>query len=97
MTLEEELRLIWAKYEPQRMLEKHAVEIHQNAARELRELNERRAKENLLPVGEWRDSNSAQMAAMQAGQFYQPSAAKTWRDKLESELLATVKRYLNPT
>lgn len=91
-TLARELRAIWSKYAPQRSAELDAKATRERAASELRALNESRVSMGLPTVGEYTGQQSA--GAVQWGQTY--PAQKTWRSELDAELLAAVKRYLEP-
>lgn len=89
MTLEEELRAIWDKYEPQREAERRASETQAEAWRDLCALNDKRKVLGLQPVSEYRDRDSifGQMSAI----VHSPPP-KTWRNELDEELLSAVRR-----
>jgi hypothetical protein len=90
MTLEEELRAIWNKYGHQRVLERDAGRMRQEAERDLVELNVKRGRLGLPHVSVERDPQS--LSASQAISWAPPP--RTWRDELDSEILTAVKHFL---
>lgn len=91
MTLEEELRAIWSKYEPQRDAERRALETQAKAWKDLCELNEKRKTLGLQPVSEYRDRDGMFGGMLQSAIVYSPPP-KTWRDELNEELLSAIRR-----
>lgn len=88
--LEAALRAIWESYASQRNAETAAHETATKALRDLLALNKERALLGLSPVGEFRDPQGVNL---QAQAFYIPPP-KTWRDEMDSRLLAVVKQWL---
>jgi hypothetical protein len=90
VTLEEELRGIWAKYAPQLAAEREAQQVQATAERELAALNLKRAQQGLELVGAYRQGLLAQMGVNQ----WQGPPAKTWRDERDGELLSAIRKHL---
>jgi hypothetical protein len=89
MSLEEELRAIWNRYGPQRMFERDAGRLRQEAERDLVELNAKRGRLGLPHVSEQR--GDPQLCVSQAVSWQAPP--RMWRDELDSELLTAVKHF----
>jgi len=87
--LASDLRAAWDRYEPQRKAELELAKLHQEANRELNELNVKRGRLGLAHVSEYQPSQGFTQAAV----FSAP--APSWRSDLDAELLSIVKRYLS--
>lgn len=89
MSLEDDLRTIWQKYEPQREAERNAAETARTAARELAELNAKRLRAGLPSVCEYSDRGMQGIGQMQA--VWAP-VPRTWRDDLRDDVMAAVRK-----
>lgn len=96
MTLEEDLQIIWNRYEPQRDAECNAMLRDQQAREELVEFNKRRAQLGLNPVTEYQHREPSNLMAHGYSVSVGP-APKTWRDDLDAEILVAVKKHFNQT
>jgi hypothetical protein len=85
-----ELHVIWIKYEPQRKADDDAARTRAEAQQELHKLNMKRIKLGLETVSEYRETSLTQGSNV----MWSTSGTKTWRDEMDAELLATVKRFL---
>lgn len=92
-----ELRSIWARYEPQRAEAERLRIIRTNAAQELEDLNERRRQAGLPEVDVPRASDQQAAMYQQAAMMqnaYRSEPVLTWKEQMDEELLAAVKRFL---
>lgn len=92
MTMESELKAIWTKYEPQRASERHASLKRSEAEKDLAELNGRRLAAGFAMVGEQLMGYAGQLQAMHHGQAGYYAPPRTWRDDMEGELMAVIRR-----
>jgi hypothetical protein len=90
MSLEQELKPIWDKYETQRAAERDAAKTRADAERELAELNAKRIKAGLETAGVYQDHT--RMLQSQAVWIGTNGVQKTWRSEMESEMMVAVRK-----
>jgi hypothetical protein len=90
MSLEQELKSIWDKYETQRAAERDAAKTRADAERELAELNAKRIKAGLETASVYQDHT--RMLQAQPVWIGTNGQQKTWRSEMESEMMVAIRK-----